>query len=115
MTVKADLLTEDFKRFWNYTHAAWAEKFQALVFSYDEEQDRTNERHRQDAAPPSRTHHQLVQGKKQFNNGMVEGLNLKWNLTVRKAFVFRTFNALQMASFHQLGDLAEPQLTHEFY
>jgi transposase len=34
---------------------------------------------------------------------------------VRKAFGFRTFKALQMASFHQLGDLPEPQLTHEFY
>ncbi len=46
--------------------------------------------------------------KKQFNNGIVEGLNLKWNLTVRKAFGFRTFKALQIASFHQLGDLPEP-------
>ncbi len=46
---------------------------------------------------------------------MVEGLNLKWNLTVRKAFGFRTFKALQIASFHQLGDLPEPQFTHQFY
>ena len=33
-------------------------------------------------------------------NGIVEGLNLKWNLTVRIAFGFRTFKALEIASFH---------------
>ena len=53
--------------------------------------------------------------KKQFNNGIVEGLNLKWNLTVRKSFGFRTFNAMKTASFHQLGDLPEPEFTHRFY
>lgn len=52
---------------------------------------------------------------KQLNDGIVEGLNLKWNLTVRKAFSFRTFKALQIASFHQLGELPEQQFTHEFY
>ena len=66
-----------------------------------------------------RRHRELIlnwfRANKQFNNGIVEGLNLKWNLTVRKAFGFRTFNALQIASFHQLGDLPEPQFTHEFY
>ena len=72
-----------------------------------------------DIAKMLRRHQELIlnwfRAKKHFNNGIVEGLNLKWNLTVRKAFGFRTFNALQMASFHQLGDLPEPQLTHEFY
>ena len=72
-----------------------------------------------DIAKMLRRHQPLIlnwfRAKKQFNNGIVEGLNLKWNLTVRKAFGFRTFKALQMASFHQLGDLPEPQLTHEFY
>ncbi len=37
---------------------------QALVFPHDEKQDRTDERHRQDAAPSSRAHPQLVQGPK---------------------------------------------------
>jgi transposase len=52
---------------------------------------------------------------KQFSNGIAEGLNLKWNLTVRIAFGFRTFNALGVASFHQLARPPEPQFTHVFY
>ena len=53
--------------------------------------------------------------RKKFNNGIVEGLNLKLNLTVKKSYGFRPFETLQIASFHQLGDLPEPAFTHEFY
>ena len=71
-----------------------------------------------DIAKMLRRHQELIlnwfRAKKQFNNGMVEGLNLKWNLTVRKAFGFRTFKALQIASFHQLSDLPVPQFTPRY-
>ena len=115
-TVKAYLLMEDFQRFWNYTYPAWAENFlQRWCFRTM----RSNIEPMKDIAKMLRRHQELIlnwfRAKKQFNNGIVEGLNLKWNLTVRKAFGFRTFKALQIASFHQLGDLPEPQLTHEFY
>ena len=115
-TVKAYLLKEDFQRFWEYTHAAWAEKF---LQRWCYRTMRSKIKPMKDIAKMLRRHQPLIlnwfRAKKQFNNGIVEGLNLKWNLTVRKAFGFRTFKALQMASFHQLGDLPEPQLTHEFY
>ena len=78
---------------------------------------RSNIEPMKDIARMLRRHQELIlnwfRAKKQFNNGIVEGMNLKWNLTVRKAFGFRTFKALQIASFHQLGDLPEPQFTHE--
>ena len=115
-TVRAYLLKEDFQRFWNYTYPAWAEKF---LDRWCFRTMRSNIEPMKDIAKMLRRHRELIlnwfRAHKQFNNGIVEGLNLKWNLTVRKAFGFRTFNALQMASFHQLGDLPEPQLTHEFY
>mgnify|MGYP000247598275 FL=1 len=115
-TVKAYLLKEDFQRFWEYTHAAWAEKF---LKRWCFRTMRSKIEPMKDIAKMLRRHQELIlnwfRAQKQFNNGIVEGLNLKWNLTVRKAFGFRTFNAPQMASFHQLGDLPEPQLTHEFY
>ena len=115
-TVKAYLLMEDFQRFWDYTYPAWAEKFlQRWCFRTM----RSNIEPMKDIAKMLRRHQELIlnwfRAKKQFNNGIVEGLNLKWNLTVRKAFGFRTFNALQMDSFHQLDELPEPQFTHEFY
>jgi transposase len=115
-TVKAYLLKEDFQRFWHYTYPAWAEKF---LRRWCFRTMRSKIEPMKDIAKMLRRHQGPIlnwfRAKKQFNNGIVEGLNLKWNLTVRKAFGFRTFNALQIASFHQLGDLPVPPATHEFY
>lgn len=52
--------------------------------------------------------------KKQYTSGIVEGLNLKVNLSMRKAYGFRSFEVLQIALFHQLGNLPEPESTHKF-
>ncbi len=115
-TVRAYLLKEDFQRFWDYTYPAWAEKF---LHRWCCRAMRSQIEPMKDIAKMLRRHEELILNwfrvKKKFNNGIVEGLNLKWNLTVRKAFGFRTFEALQTASFHQLGDLPEPQFTHRFY
>jgi transposase len=115
-TVKAYLLKEDFQRFWNYTYPARAEKF---LHRGCFRTMRSKIEPMKDVAKMLRRHQGPIlnwfRAQKKFNNGIVEGLNLKWNLTVRKAFGFRTFNALQIASFHQLGDLPEPPSTHEFY
>ncbi len=46
--------------------------------------------------------------------GTVEGLNNKAKLTTRKAFGFRTLEAVKIALYHTLGALPEPQFTHEF-
>ena len=115
-TVKAYLLKEDFQRFWEYVHPTWAGKFldrwcnSAMKSRIDPMKD---------IAKMLRSHRELIlnwfRAKKRFNSGIVEGLNLKWNLTVRKSFGFRTSEALKTASYHQLGDLPEPELTHRFY
>ncbi len=47
--------------------------------------------------------------------GIVEGLNNKAKLTLRKAYGFRTAKAYEIALYHQLGDLPEPEFTHEFW
>ena len=47
--------------------------------------------------------------------GIVEGLNNKAKLTIRKAYGFRTAKAIEIALYHQLGDLPEPELAHEFW
>jgi len=41
-------------------------------------------------------------------------LNALVKLRFRKAFGFRTLEALQVALYHQLGHLPQPQLTHRF-
>jgi hypothetical protein len=53
--------------------------------------------------------------KKQFNSGIVEGLNRKINLTIRKSFGFRTLKIAKVCLYHQLGELPEPQFTHKFW
>ena len=47
--------------------------------------------------------------------GIVEGLNNKAKLALRKAYGFRTAKAYKTALYHQLGDLPEPEFTHEFW
>lgn len=115
-TVKAYILKEDFQRFWEYTYAAWAGKY---LDRWCFRTMRSKIEPMKDIAKMLRRHREPIlnwfRAKKQFNNGIVEGLNLKWNLTVRKSFGFRTFNAMKIASFHQLGDLPEPEFTHRFY
>jgi len=49
-----------------------------------------------------------------LSSGIVEGYNNKAKLTRRKAYGFETFENIQIALFHQLGKLPEPQSTHRF-
>jgi hypothetical protein len=45
---------------------------------------------------------------------MVEGFNNKAKLTTRKAYGFRTFRAIEVALYHNLGALPEPEIPHRF-
>ena len=53
--------------------------------------------------------------KKQLSSGVVEGLNNKAKLTMRKSFGFRTFRVTEIALYHALGRLPEPDVAHRFY
>jgi transposase len=44
----------------------------------------------------------------------VEGLNNKAKVTMRKSYGFRTFRVLELALYHSLGKLPEPESTHGF-
>jgi transposase len=48
------------------------------------------------------------------SSGTVEGLNLKAKLTMRKAYGFKTLKCLQIALYHTLGKLPEPDFNHRF-
>jgi len=45
----------------------------------------------------------------------VEGLNGKAKVTMRNAYGFRTYKALEIALYHSLGALPEPHFTHRFF
>jgi len=65
-----------------------------------------------------RSHEDLIlnwfEAKKQYSGGVVEGMNRKINLVTRKSYGFRQFEVLQVALFHTLGGLPEPERTHRF-
>jgi len=64
-------------------------------------------------------HRELIlnyfRAKKQYNSGIVEDLNRKINLTIRKSFGFRTIKIAKTCLYHQLGELPEPEFTHKFW
>jgi len=45
---------------------------------------------------------------------VVEGLNNKAKVTMRKSYGFRTFRALELALYHSLGKLPEPRFNPRF-
>ena len=52
--------------------------------------------------------------KKQISGGVIEGLNNKAKLTMRKSYGFRTFHVTELALYHALGKLPEPETAHRF-
>lgn len=65
-----------------------------------------------------RAHHRLIlnwfRAGGRISAGIVEGLNNKLKLITRKAYGFRTFEALELALYHGMGELPEPKTTHRF-
>ena len=66
-----------------------------------------------------RQHRELIlnyfRAQKLFSSGVVEGLNNKAKVTMRKSYGFRTFRVLELALYHSLGKLPEPESTHDFF
>ena len=66
-----------------------------------------------------RSHRELLlnyfRARKEFSSGIVEGLNNKAKVTMRKAYGYRTFKMTELSLYHVLGKLPEPKLAHSFY
>ncbi len=50
----------------------------------------------------------------EISNGSVEGLNNKAKLALEKANGFKSYNTVEIALFHQLGELPEPNPSYRF-
>jgi transposase len=114
-TVRAYLLKEDFQQFWDYDSPAWAAKF---LDDWCQQAMRSRIEPMKKIAKTLRGHRELIlnyfRAKKQFSSGVVEGLNNKAKLTMRKSYGFRTFHVTEIALYHALGKLPEPETTHRF-
>jgi len=115
-TLKAYLLKEEFQRFWSYKSPTWAGKF---LDNWCESAKETELEPMIKVAKMLQNHRELILNYfitgKEYNSGIVEGLNRKVNLTIRKGYGYRTFKVFQIALYHQLGDLPEPEATHSFF
>jgi len=65
-----------------------------------------------------RSHEELLmnwfRAKGEISAGAVEGLNNKIRVVTRRSYGFRTYDAVEIALYHTLGRLPEPELTHRF-
>jgi transposase len=50
-----------------------------------------------------------------ISSSVVEGLNNKARVTMRQSYGFRTCRVLELALYHSLGKLPEPESTHDFF
>lgn len=114
-TVRSYLLREDFQRFWTYRYAGWARHF---LREWCTRTMRSRIEPMKKVARMLRSHEELIlnwfRARGTISAGVTEGLNNKLKLTTRKAYGFRTFDAVETALYHNLGALPEPKATHEF-
>jgi len=115
-TVRAYLLKEQFNHFWAYESPTWAGKF---LDQWTTMVMRSRIEPLKKVAKTLRNHRELIlnyfRAKKEFSSGVVEGLNNKVKVTMRKSYGFRTFRITEIALYHVLGKLPEPEVTHRFY
>ena len=115
-TVRAYLLKEEFQFFWEYKSAEWAGRF---LDEWCTKAMRSRIKPMKKIAKMLRSHRELIlnwfRAKKEFSSGVVEGLNNKAKLTMKRAYGFKTYKALEVALYHTLGKLPEPKFTHKFF
>ena len=114
--VRGYLLKEHFQHFWSYKDYGYAKRFLA----------RWTTMAMRSRLPPFkkfaktlREHHRELlnwfHARGQFAAGATEGFNNKARITTRKAYGFRTYEHAEIALYHALGNLPEPDwLTHRF-
>jgi len=114
-SVRAYLLKEEFQWFWRYVSPHWAGRF---LDQWCEQTMRSQIEPMKKVARMLRRHRPLLlnwfRAKGQLSSGVVEGFNTKAKLTSRKSFGFRTFHGAEIALYHTLGALPEPEFTHRF-
>ncbi len=115
-TVRAYRVKEDFQQFWEYDAPSWAGKF---LDAWCPQVMRSRIEPMKKIARMLRFHRPLIlnyfRARKQFSNGVVEGLNNKAKLTVRKSYGFRTFHVTEIALYHALGKLPGPDVARRFF
>ena len=114
-TYRSYLLKEDFQRFWAYVRPFWAGRF---LERWCKRAMRSRIEPMKKVARSLRHHRELLlnwfKARNAVSLGAVEGLNNRLKVTFRNSYGFRSFNATEIALYHNLGGLPEPPMTHRF-
>ena len=114
-TGKAWLLKETFSHFWTYKSVVWASAF---LDYWCECATRSRLEPMKKMARMLRNHQPLIlnwfRAKGEISSGPVEGMNNKIRVVTRRSYGFRTYPAMEIALYHNLGRLPEPRFTHRF-
>ncbi len=108
-------LKECFEYFWKYKSIYWAGGF---LDYWTSRAMRSRLEPMKKVARMLRKHEKLIlnwfKAKGEISSGAVEGLNNKIRVVTRRSYGFRTYNAMELALYHNLGRLPEPRSTHRF-
>ena len=114
--VRAYLLKEAFQQLWEYSSPAWAGKF---LDGWCRQTMRSRIEPMKKIARSIRNHRELIlnyfRAQEMPSSGVVESVNNKAKVTMRKSYAFRTYRVLELAVYHSVGKLPEPESTHEFF
>jgi transposase len=114
-TVRAYLLKEDLQFFWGYVSPYWAGRF---LDKWCTRTLRSRLEPMKKVARMLRNHRKLIlnwfRARGTISAAVVEGFNNKAKLTTRKAYGFRGFRTAEIALYHVLGKLPEPDFAHRF-
>ena len=114
-TARAWNLKESFEHFWHYKCPLWAGAF---LDCWTQRAMRSRLEPMKQVARMLRAHDALLlnwfKAKGEVSSGAVEGLNNKIRVVTRRSYGFRTYDAMEIALYHTLGRLPEPESTHRF-
>jgi transposase len=114
-TARAWDLKDSFTHFWHYKSVNWAGAF-LDYWCYRAMRSRLQPMKK--VARMLRAHEPLIlnwfRAKGEISNAAVEGLNNKIRVVTRRSFGLRTYKAMEISLFHNLGRLPEPESTHRF-
>ena len=107
-------LKEAFSHFWKYRSVTWAGAF---LDYWTWRAMRSRLAPMKKVARMLRVHEPLLLNwyrAKAKSAGAVEGLNNKIRVMTRRSYGFRTYAAMEIALYHTLGRLPEPESTHRY-
>lgn len=116
-TVRAYLLAESLQFLWGYVSPYWAGRY---LDSWCQRAMASRIEPIKKFVGTLRSHRDLLlnwfRARKSFSHGATEGLNNKARVTTKRAYGFRSYAHAEVALFHSLGNLPEPDFfAHKFW